>query len=722
MKSIILLIGLALTNCVFGQIQMPAESKVAWNEITRISRMPKSAGASEHSKYPIYTLSGGEYLSLIGRLKTNPEWSNLESLGVLRGSVTGGIATLKVPMSSVGQVNLEDVFEYAEVPERVFPDLDKVIKDVRADSVQNGWGLPTSYTGNDVLIGVTDWGFDYTHPMFYDTLYQGTRIVAAWDQYKMSGEHPSGFDYGVEFDTQEELFSAQSDTSNIYSYNTHGSHVAGIAGGSGATSIYRGMAPEAGFLFATFLVDVASVLDALNWMKDKAESENKRLVVNMSWGLYYLGTLDGNSLLSQAMNQLSDEGVVFVCSAGNNGANDFHIKKTFSGDLLTTRVQFDSYTNPNLWGESITIWGEPGNQFNAGIKLYTTVNNLLAETPLYSTSNAVAYLDSTLITGDDTIYFNITTEAAHPLNGRPHMRIRVKNTNTSIRVVLNATAPSGIVHFWNVAELTNGVGNWGLPFITFGGSTGMSGDSEYSISEPTCTQSVISVGAYAASYINVIGNPAGGGLASFTSIGPLITEVMKPDISAPGVNVVSSISSFTDADYTTFETITFNGNEYDFAKFSGTSMASPCVAGIVALMLDANPFLTAAQVKTILQQTAREDDDTGVIEAPGHPRWGYGKVNAYAAVQLALNTIGLKVQSFEDDHFIIAPNPANDYVVISFSKALFASEVFATDISGKRISLSIEMNRVDISKLSPGLYILSARNSNGVSHVKLVVE
>jgi subtilisin family serine protease len=86
---------------------------------------------------------------------------------------------------------------------------------------------------------------------------------------------------------------------------------------------------------------------------------------------------------------------------------------------------------------------------------------------------------------------------------------------------------------------------------------------------------------------------------------------MKPDIAAPGVNVASSISSFTDASYSTTETITFNGVEYDFAKFSGTSMSSPCVAGIVALLLDANPGLTPFEIKQILQATAREDDETG---------------------------------------------------------------------------------------------------------------
>ncbi|MFM7726096.1 MAG: S8 family serine peptidase, partial [Flavobacteriales bacterium] len=119
------------------------------------------------------------------------------------------------------------------------------------------------------------------------------------------------------------------------------------------------------------------------------------------------------------------------------------------------------------------------------------------------------------------------------------------------------------------------------------------------------------VAAYSARYLSNFGNLLGGGIASFTSYGPLLNETHKPDIAAPGVNVCSSISSFTDYNYSAIDNVSFNGGEYDFARMSGTSMSSPCVAGIVALLLDANPFLTPAQVKEILMATARTDEFTG---------------------------------------------------------------------------------------------------------------
>ena len=61
------------------------------------------------------------------------------------------------------------------------PDLEKARYGTRVDSVQAGLGLPQAYMGEGVLIGVLDWGFDYTHPMFYDSLLNASRVRAVWD-------------------------------------------------------------------------------------------------------------------------------------------------------------------------------------------------------------------------------------------------------------------------------------------------------------------------------------------------------------------------------------------------------------------------------------------------------------------------------------------------------------------------------------------------------------
>jgi hypothetical protein len=371
-----------------------------------------------------------------------------------------------------------------------------------------------------------------------------------------------------------------------------------------------------------------------------------------------------------------------------------------------------------MWGESISMWGEESHSFKIKMQAYNGTNVLLSETPVYDTETADAYLDSILVFNEDTVWFNLTAEAAHPLNARPFMRLRVKNTNPNYKIVLEATAESGTVHFWNLVELTNGVGNWGLSFISFG-DNGMSGDPNNSIGEPACTASVIAVAAYTASYLNTGGNWVGGQLASFSSRGPLITGAMKPDIAAPGVNVTSSISSFTDASYTTTETITFNGLEYDFAKFSGTSMSSPCVAGIVALLLDANPNLSPVEIKQILQATAREDDDTGVINPPGDTRWGYGKVDAYAAVQMALEYAGVN----EDDILqttLVYPDPFKDYINIQLKvKGKFNQiELFSSE--GKLIKASMSPGLNHLPNLESGIYFVRLSNGDSVEVIRVV--
>ncbi len=120
-----------------------------------------------------------------------------------------------------------------------------------------------------------------------------------------------------------------------------------------------------------------------------------------------------------------------------------------------------------------------------------------------------------------------------------------------------------------------------------------------------------------------------GNLAEFSSRGPVTTDGsgrIKPDIVAPGVAVLSA----------------FPGNTYEIE--SGTSMAGPHVAGVVALLWSANPSLIGdiGRTEQILTETTRPYDGAMDIlcgsdpsQPPGNLA-GYGNVDAYAAVQMAL--------------------------------------------------------------------------------------
>ncbi len=724
MKKILLLLTfLGSFHAFFAQITFSANTSGDLQVLKKALLSNKGIpDKTLETHFPIYKINGNYFLSVLCKVTPSFTTDEAKQKGILFGSRIQDIVSLKLPLSNLEEALTVSGVSYLEIAQKVKPMLDKAVKDVRADSVQYGYGLPQSYTGKNVLIGITDWGFDYTHPMFYDTLMGQSRVLAAWDQYKTSGPAPSGFSYGTEYNTSLELQTAQSDTVNVYSYATHGSHVAGISGGAGAGTVYRGVGFDAQYLFTTFLVDNASVLDAYAWMYQKSLSEGKRLVINQSWGLYFMGTLDGHSLLSQALDNYSHMGVVFCVSAGNNGDVLFHIKHSFTGETIKSRISFNSYTSPTtMWGQSISMWGEVGNSFSAGLIVSNSSNVQQAQTPMYSTATTTSYIDSMMVVGQDTIFFNISADNSYPLNGRPQMRLRVKCVNTSLKIVLKSTATTGTVHYWNIAELTDDVGNWGLPFSSLG--TGyLTGDANYGIGEPACANSVISVAAYSSEYHTTSGTLTGGTIASFSSFGPTLDERVKPDISAPGVNVGSSISSFTDNAYTLLTSVVFNGRTYPFARFSGTSMSGPMVTGVVTLILEANPQLSTEQVKQIIMETARIDNNTGVIPAGGSLRWGMGKINAYHAVQLALQTQGLGMNEISKSlPLLIYPNPTKDKLFIHSTVQIPASLELMT-LDGKRTRLALQMdNSIDVSYLQSGMYFINVEingNSGTFSFVK----
>ncbi|MDG1147355.1 MAG: S8 family peptidase [Crocinitomicaceae bacterium] len=704
-----------------SQVQFSANTEADVIDIIKLSK--ENTSDAEHElleRYPVYKMNGMYYVSVLAKVNGNYNKAVLESQNVLVGSKINTILSVKWPLSQIENILNHNQFSYVKIAGKIKSLLNKVPTATRADSVWMGFDLPQGYTGKDVIIGITDWGFDYSHPMFYDTLLQETRILAAWDQFKNAGPAPTGYSYGTEYDNPADLIAAGTDTINIYSYATHGSHVAGIAGGSGAGTPYRGIGFEANYLFTTFLVDEGAVLDAWQWMNDKAIVEGKRLVINMSWGLYHMDAIDGSSVISQALDAYSAQNVVFVTSGGNNGDSPFHIKKAYTGDLMKTNINF--YFNPNLatvWGQSIHMWGDVGNEISSAIQILNMSNQVVAESPWYNTTTTTSYVDSFIVapTTTDTIWLNLSADELYPTNNRPQMRLRVKSPPSGYKVVLLSTAPTGTVHYWNVTELTSDVGNWGMPFSSLG-SGYTSGDTDNGIGTPACTHSAITVAAYSAEYYTMTGFEVGGQLAYFSSVGPLMTDSLKPDIAAPGVSVRSSISSYTDHAYTAVTTVDFNGRTYPFASMSGTSMSSPATAGVITLILQANPYLSAEQVKQILILTARKDDNTGVIPSFGSSSWGWGKVNAYAAVKLALNTVGIS-ELPQEVTWNVYPNPANETLSISGLKNTNVKPMII-DLQGKAISIEFINSSMDITSIEPGVYFLRLIRDGKVEQKKFV--
>lgn len=670
--------------------------------------------------FPVDKIEGQEYVSFICTVNSDFNKSELQERGIIVGSRINDIVSLKYPIQNINEILSETGISYLKMAGKARAMLDKVKIGTHVDSVWAGIDLPQGYTGKDVIIGITDWGFDYSSPMFYDTLLQDTRIIAAWDQFKTSGSAPAAYGYGAEYTTPAEFVSAGADTANFYSYATHGTHVAGIAGGSGAGLEYRGMAFESEFLFVTFLFNEAAVLDAWEWMYDKSVIEGKRLVISMSWGIYHMGALDGSDVLAQAIDAYSALGVVFVSSAGNNGGVNFHIDKDYNNDTIKTKINF--YANagmPTLWGQSIHMWGEAGNEFSSQLVITDVSSNIIASSPWYSTSSTPSYIDSFVVAGGtDTVFFNLSADAAYPSNGRPQTRLRVSPPTSNYKVGIRSTAVSGRVHYWNLTELTTDVGNWGMAFSGLGsGST--SGDAQYGVGVPACANTAIAVGAYSSEFYTITNNLVGGAEASFSSYGPLMDGTLKPDVSAPGVNVASSISSYTDNSFGQIASVDFNGRTYPFARFSGTSMSGPACAGIAAILLEVNPFLSANQVKSIIIETARTDNHTGPIP-PHSAKWGWGKVNAYAAAVLATSVVG-ENEVDQLNTWMVSPNPTTNEISLNGVEGT-VDNIQIIDMTGKSLIELTELNVIDVSTLDAGAYFVRILVDGKVQQIKFIKE
>ena len=603
--------------------------------------------------------------------------------------------------------------------------LNKAVPDGRVDSVYQGIDLPQAFKGEDVIIGITDWGFDYSHPVFYDEQMQNYRILRAWDQYRNAGPAPEGFTYGTELVGQEALLAAQCDTSNVYGYYYHGTHVASIAAGAGAGTAFRGVAPEADIILCTFLVSEQAVIDAFYWMYQVAQQEQKRLVINMSWGLYYMGYMDGTGLIADVMQELSDLGVVFVTSAGNNGDVKFHLHQNFdtNTDTLRSVIKFATGGDPNRYGESITMTSSPNTSFRYAIEVTYTNGDVIGYTPFYDTQSGDFNLDTIAYVEGYPVQYKIENVASSVPSALPHVRLRVKKTvYGGIQYGLVVVADEGDFHAWNLIELTNGVGNWGGAFASAG--TGWTaGDKEYGIGAPANVPCAISVAAhYARQKDNTTGQFSGSGtIANFTSWGPVIGNPDKPDVSAPGGDVMAALSSYTSStEHTPSNTLNFNGRTYGFCRLSGTSMSSPFVAGVVALMLEANPYLTPDQVKSILKETAFLDEFT---EATSPVRYGAGKVDAYQAVMRALNYTGVERHSVSDSRCRVYPNPVSSsaYVVLESDASNLEAALY--DMSGRLLmqqSMNSGVNNLDMQAYASGCYFIKINDGKNIITKKII--
>lgn len=729
-------------------MSLAAQSKAKLSAFTQQYIHTTNSTFNNQENHAVYKKNGNTvFLSALIKVASSVNESDFALLNAIVGTKAGNIWTVQIPENKLNDFILIKGIEYIQLDEALQPNLDIARKTTRVDSVHKGISLPMAYTGKNVVIGILDVGLDYTHPAFYDTLGNKYRIKKVWEQ-KTTGTPPSGFSYGHELTDSLSMITKGTDNA----LQTHGTHVAGIAAGSGYGSAtsgkYRGVAYESDIVMVGITppstqwtsAGMSDIIDGINYVYTYAASVGKPAVVNLSWGCT-VGPHDGTSLFSQACDNLTGAGKLFVISAGNNGTNNVHIKKDFTAtdSILKTVVNFStSLPEKKTW---LDIWGDASKVFSAKLSLYN-VTTLTNETRFF-TFNNTTFLDTFLVGAtNDTCYFKITAIPSD-YNLKPHILIDVYSKSAN-KLCLTIKSKDGRVHAWEgyVKESSGYYGSF-----TAGGLLGATnGDADYTIGEMACTKSAITIGAYASkvSYVDLGGGSwsyssyvGANKIVPFSSHGPTTDNRTKPEITAPGLTIASSVSSYDTAYTATGSSRTsvvrtfvnpLNSKNYYYGELSGTSMSSPMATGIVALLLQVNPLFTPLQIKSILSQTAIKDVFT--TATPNPILWGDGKINAYQAVKQALIQIGINENKFSNTlNANIYPNPNNGNFIIenigleNEPITIKVSNTAGIVVFEKQNIVFNNQGQVEIilPELSAGVYFTKVLKGNSSSTFKTII-
>lgn len=587
----------------------------------------------------------------------------------------GDISIAAIPLSKLGALSCGRQVKRIETGRRCSIQMDTTRLVVNAEKVYTGEGLSQSYTGHGVVVGVQDIGFDLTHPNFYLADMSQYRIKALWDQ--LSRDTIGSTLYvGRDYVGRDALLKLEHPIDG--ETQTHGTHTAGIAAGSGAerkgvVSPYRGMACDADLVLVDNAADNASLIDPKDYYKftyatdalgfkyifDYAERMHQPCVINFSEGSSQ--DFHGyDQLYYELLAKLIGPGRIIVSSAGNDGARNSYIHKNIgkersgafimgsekrfsctakSKQTFTFRVSvYDNVSSPQIVDISTV------NVCNAQDSLLT--DSLLVGGKKYIW-RVLAYPNS-YDTSETAYDFQISSPSK--LGDSPQVSLQVMGRDADIELY----RMSGYMFPHSLDPVLD------------------AGDCRYTIFSPSSSPDVICVGStsYRTQFVNYLGekkvydNGQKGIRSPFSAMGPTLDGRIKPDVMAPGQNIISSYSTFfinnpknvnasVKSDVRHFE---YNGRTYAWNANAGTSMSAPVVTGAIALWLQADPTLTPADCLEIFAKTCSHYDTS--LSYPNN-LYGYGQIDVAAGLRevlrrkaLGINTIGQKKVSEQYDNRI----------------------------------------------------------------------
>ena len=435
-------------------------------------------------------------------------------------------------------------------------------------------------TGRGVLVAIIDSGIDYLHPDFRNE--DGTtRIVALWDQ-TIQGTPPEGYGVGTLY-TQEQINAALATNNRAQAMSLvpstdtsgHGTHVAGIACGGGRAdpSGYRGVAFESEMLIVKLgstanqsYPDTAQLMQGVNFCIQEAQRLGKPVAINVSYGNNY-GSHTGQSVLEDFINSACALWKTsIVIGTGNEGGARTHTSGTLSPGVTTLVElpvsQYQFTFNLQIWKNfsdhfDVRITDPSGNYSVLITEIQGTQRLTVATTKLY-----VFYGEPQPINSLQEIYIEFIPNDDYVSEGIWKIELEPK-------VII-----TGRYDMWLPA---GGVLNRDTGFLRPVETT--------TLTIPSTASLAITVGAY---------DSLNDSYAYFSGRGYTRNDQIKPDLVAPGVNIISAAP---------------NGG---YTQRTGTSMATPFVTGTCALMMQwgivegNDPYLYGEKIKAYLINGARK--------------------------------------------------------------------------------------------------------------------
>lgn len=632
----------------------------------------------------------------------------------------GDIIIADIPIDQISPLSADDRVLRIESRRSNKLEMDTSMLIVGSNHLYAGNALPQAYTGKGVVVGVQDVGFDLTHPTFYSRDLSQYRIKSFWDQLSTDTLNSEMY-VGRNYESQTDILQyAHSRDAFLLS---HGTHTAGSAAGSGYNTDYRGIAYDSDIcLVSNAVVDDIELIDSCDLYKytyatdllgfkyifDYADRVGQPCVISFSEGSHE--DLRGDdALFYEALETLSGEGRIIVASAGNAG----HVYSTVKKPIGTKTAGSYASTEGN------NVFATIESSSDVTIRIIIHTDAVVRDTIEFRSEDIFLATDSVMrdslttwrgdfavtIRGykssldESTMVFDLSYTAPEPLGlyVPAWFETESETVETRMRMIKG--------YFYNYRR-DNPTGE------AFCG---------YTIHSPSSAPSVISVGAtvHRKGYTTVHGeyhttiDDAKGERAFYSSIGPTLDERIKPDVMAPGSNIISSYSSYylehnPDARDLTDDVshFGFNGRVYAWNANSGTSMSTPIVAGIIALWLEAKPDLTRKEIIDALKATCSHPDES--LTYP-NIEYGYGLINAYAGL---LYLLGLNVSLSADELSRHQPEGVsfilqNNRLTIETEESNFEGTLKIYTTAGKcvkAVAVNNNQKTIDLSLLSKNVY------------------